>query len=331
MHLVIQIPCFNEAECIGDVIRDLPTVIEGVSRVSILVIDDGSQDDSDKVALAAGADRVVRHAANRGLAAAYTTGIETALQMGADIIVNTDADGQYPARHLPALIEPIVRGEADIVIGDRRPHRVQHFSPLKRMLQWIGSTTLSLLMGRSLPDPVSGFRALSRETAERLTVTSDFSYTLETLIQAVQLKRSVRFVPIDTEITPRPSRLAKSIAQFITRSAATILRVFVLYYPLRSFGLFAFLPLICGSILIGRFSWLFLVGNGSGHVQSLVIGSLLVSLAFLLAAIGIVAEGLRVNRQLLQTVLQTSRRRMQPSKSLIPETVLAEAESNYWR
>ena len=239
MKLIVQIPALNEAETIAEVVSHIPRQIPGIDVVEVLLIDDGSTDDTVAIARAAGVDYVISHTARRGLAYAYQTGIDNCLRLGADIIVNTDADHQYPGSEIPRLVAPILAKQADMVVGDRQVQQLDHFSPLKKFLQYVGSGVVRWASGTDVPDTVSGFRALSREAALRTFVTSDFSYTIEVLIQAGKRKLAIHHVPIKTNLVTRESRLFTGNWNFIKRQAATIARTYATYEPLKSFSYLA--------------------------------------------------------------------------------------------
>lgn len=301
--LVIQIPCFNEADTLAETIAALPRQIDGIESIEFLVIDDGSTDGTSDVARQAGVHHVIRHRRNRGLAAAFRSGIDAALSAGADILVNTDGDGQYDGGDISKLVAPIVSGEADIVIGDRGVAENAHFTPLKRLLQRLGSGVVRQLARTEVLDAVSGFRALSRDAAHRINITTDFSYTTDMLIQAGRKRLSITSVSIRTNKVQRPSRLFKSIPRFILQTSVTMARAYTTYNPLRAFvGTGIFIALI-GALPIMRFLWYWLVGEGDGHVQSLVIGGSLFVLGILVAILGILADLIGANRKLLETTL----------------------------
>jgi glycosyltransferase involved in cell wall biosynthesis len=308
MHVIVQIPCLNEEQTLAGTVAAVPRHIHGVDRVEILVIDDGSLDGTVAVARDTGVEHIVRHRSQRGLAAAFRTGIDAALGRGADIIVNTDGDNQYCGADIPALIEPILRGEADIVVGDRQTHRIPHFSRAKKLLQTVGSWLVRRLSGTFVPDAVSGFRAFSREAALQLNVLSSFSYTIETLIQAGRKRLRVVSVPVRVNGKTRPSRLAKSTSEFLRRSVVTMIRTYAMYQPLRVFCVLSLLLLAVGAAPIVRFLYLYATGHGSGHVQSLVLGGVLCLMGFLTLLAGLVAELIAVNRQLLECTLEKVRR-----------------------
>ena len=305
--LIIQIPCLNEAESLPETLAALPRRIAGVDTIEYLVIDDGSSDDTAQLARRWGVHHVVRHRRNRGLAAAFRSGIDAALAAGADIIVNTDADGQYEGADIAALVAPVLAGEADIVVGDRGVADNAHFSPFKRRLQQLGSAVVQRLASAEVSDAVSGFRAMSAEAARRINITTEFSYTTDMLIQAGRKRLAIISVPIRTHATKRPSRLFKSIPRFIAQTGVTILRAYTTHNALRVFvgtGLAVFL---LGSLPILRFLWFWATGDGDGHVQSLVIGGALLMLGTIMAVIGILADLIATNRKLLEMNLQKLR------------------------
>jgi glycosyltransferase involved in cell wall biosynthesis len=307
MKLVIQIPVLNERDVIGEVLDDLPRHIEGVSEIMILIIDDGCTDDTVLVALAHGATHVVRHTSNKGLAAAYQTGIDTALRLGADIIVNTDGDHQYPGDEVPRLVAPIIQGQADIVIGDRQVQTIEHFSPLKKWLQHMGSSVVRWASETDVPDSVSGFRALSREAALRTFVTTDFSYTVESLIQAGKRRLTVMTVPIRTNPIRRPSRLHKGNWNFIKRQAAIIARTYIRYEPLKVFSYGAAGFFVVGGALLLRAAYVFIgrrfFDMEASNEQALAVGSTLVLMALVIFLIGLLADLVGSTRRINEEVL----------------------------
>jgi glycosyltransferase involved in cell wall biosynthesis len=315
--LVIQIPCYNEAQTLGETITDLPRSLPGISRVAILVVDDGSTDDTAQVALMSGADYVVRHRQKRGLAQAFMTGLSTALALDADIVVNTDADHQYPGRYVVDLVAPILSGTADFVVGDRQPGQNIHFSPLKRLLENLGSFVIRVLSKTDARDAPSGFRAYSRYAALRLQVHSSYSYTLETMIQAGRERMAIVHVPIQTNPALRPSRLHGGMLDFIWQQSGAIIRSYVLYQPLASFFLIGIPFLVAGAILIARFLYLYATGNsGIGrYVQSVSIGGTLALFGLLLMGMGLLGDALRANRQMMQDILSRLRDQTSLSKA----------------
>jgi len=307
VKLVVQIPCLNEEETLPQTIADIPRWIDGIDTVEILVVDDGSTDRTVEVARAHGADHVVSRKRNRGLAAAFRAGLDAALKAGADIIVNTDGDNQYNGADIPKLVAPILEGRADIVVGDRQTQTIAHFSPVKRVLQDFGSRTVRWLSGVDVPDAVSGFRAISREAAMQINIVSGFSYTIEMLIQAGRHRMAVASVPVRTNIVTRESRLFKSIPNFIKRSLATMLRIYAMYQPLKVFAIVGLVLAAIGIIPILRFLWFWAIGDGGGHIQSLVLGGVLVVIAVITFLFGLVADLIGFNRQLLETTLEKVR------------------------
>ena len=308
MKLIIQIPCYNEAEGLPSVVADLPRAVPGFDAVELLVIDDGSTDGTADVARAAGVEHVVRFPTNRGLAAAWAAGIDAALRAGADVIVNTDGDHQYRGADVAALVAPVVAGRADLVVGDRRPATIAHFSPLKRVLQRVGSAVVRWASRAAVPDATSGFRAFSREAALRLVVVSDFSYTLETLIGAGDARLAVASVPVTVNPPTRPSRLFVSILHYVRASGVTILRATVRVRPLRAFLVPAGLCLAAGTALGLRFLFYHLTVPVAGHVQSLILAAVLLVAAFVLGVAGVLADLVGANRRMLAEILYRTRR-----------------------
>jgi glycosyltransferase involved in cell wall biosynthesis len=303
MKLIIQIPCHNEAQVITNTINSLPTTIEGFDSIETLVIDDGSDDGTADIALEAGADHLVSLPSHMGLAAAFTSGLNACLKEGADVIVNTDADNQYHAEDICLLVKPILDGRAQIVVGDRGVATLEHFSPLKRLLQRSGSWVVTQVSGMNIPDATSGFRALSKEAALRTLVMNDYSYTLETLIQAGARRMPVEFVKIRTNPQTRPSRLIKSTPHYLANSFATIVRSYAMYRPLRVFSIIGGLLTLFGLALAGRFLYYYFVGQGSGHVQSVILAAVLLIVGFQVILIGLVADLIGFNRKILEELL----------------------------
>ncbi len=308
MKLVIQIPCYNEEETLAKTLAAIPRDIDGIDRVEILVIDDGSRDRTVDVARKEGADHILRLKHNHGLAKAFQTGLQKALELGADVIVNTDGDGQYPGRFIPDLVRPILEGRADMVIGDRQVGTVAHFSPLKRQLQKLGSGVVRWLSHTSVPDATSGFRALSRDAAMRLHIMSNYTYTLETIIRAGQENLAVASVPISPNPPTRPSRLFRSMTGYIWRSVATLVRLFVLFSPLRFFSAIAALLVTAGTGIGIRFLYYYFSGQGSGKVQSLLLAAIFVIVGFNVFLIGVLSANLAANRRLLEENLYRLRK-----------------------
>jgi len=298
--LIIQIPCYNEGETLSLALAALPRDVPGVDHVEWLVIDDGSADDTLAVARQAGVDHVLRLPRHQGLARAFVAGLEASLRAGADIIVNTDADNQYCADDIPKLIEPILRGEAEIVVGARPIDHIKHFSPLKRLLQRVGSRATRLISQTDVQDAPSGFRAFSREAAMRMHVFNEYTYTIETIIQAGQKGMAIVSVPIRINEDLRPSRLMKSLPSYLSRQILTMVRIFVTYKPFRFFASAGVLVFIVGLLISVRFLYFYFTGNGAGHIQSLILSALLMGTGFFLAVVGLVVDLISVNRQLLE-------------------------------
>ncbi|OGB34750.1 MAG: glycosyl transferase [Burkholderiales bacterium RIFCSPLOWO2_02_FULL_66_35] len=304
MKLIIQIPCYNEAATLGIALSALPRKVPGFDSVEWLIIDDGSIDDTVKVALAHGVDHVVRHTRNQGLARGFMTGIQACLEKGADVIVNTDADNQYNADDIPLLTQPIVDGKADFVIGARPIEAIEHFSPIKKLLQKLGSWVVRVASKTDVPDAPSGFRAISRTAARHLVVFSDYTYTLETIIQAGQKNMAITSVPIRVNGDLRPSRLVKSISSYIQRSIVTIIRVFIIYRPFRFFGAIGGVLFTTGFAIGLRFLYKYFNSDGGyeGHVQSLILASSLLVMGFHTLLIAFVADLLSANRKLMEEI-----------------------------
>ncbi len=307
MKLIIQIPCLNEAETLPATLADIPRQIDGVDEIEVLVIDDGSTDETSKVAKRQGVGHIVRFNRTRGLASAFRAGIDTALSLGADIIVNTDGDNQYPGSQIPNLIAPILERRADMVIGDREVQNVGHFSFTKKKLQALGSWVVRQVSGTQVPDTTSGFRAFSRDAAQRLNVVSEFTYTLETIIQAGKKRMAIQQVPITARIT-RPSRLISSTWNYVKQSAATIVRIYTMYEPLKIFSYIGAIFLASGLFLSGRYLYFVWIGEGQGHVQSVVLAVALLIVSFMIFLIGFVADIMASVRRLLEEVLYRQRR-----------------------
>ena len=304
MKLIVQIPCFNEAENISKVITDIPRDIPGVDRVEILVIDDGSIDSTAKIALRAGAEHIHRNKTNLGLARSFQIGISTCLDLGADIIVNTDGDNQYAANSIPLLIRPILERQADIVVGDRKPGENPDFSPIKRLLQKVGTRVLQRMTGLEIADAVSGFRAYSRDAAIKTNVFTTFTYTTETLINAANRNMHVVSVPVETNFVTRPSRLFSSIPVFISKHAITIVRTYIMYSPLRAFLLVGLAMFLIGLVPILRFIYFYIVEGGDGHIQSLVLGSMFFMFGGITCVLAFLGDTISTNRQLLEKAVE---------------------------
>ncbi|HET7224159.1 MAG TPA: glycosyltransferase family 2 protein [Candidatus Eisenbacteria bacterium] len=310
LKLVIQIPCLNEETTLPQTLADLPRAIPGIATIETLVIDDGSADRTSDVARALGVTRVVRFTARRGLAQAFARGLWEALDMGADIVVNTDADNQYRGDDVARLVAPILAGQADMVIGDRQVDQVAAFSPLKKALQKLGSWVVGKLANVHVPDTTSGFRAYARNAALRLKVVSDFTYTVETVIQATHKNIVIASVPVRTNPVTRPSRLFHSTVHYIQRSIATMLRMYVVYRPLRFFLSLSAVFLVASAALFLRFLAIYLsAGRGvqTGHVQSLIVAGVLAMVGVLLMALGVISDLIATNRRVLEEILVSAR------------------------
>lgn len=302
MKLIIQIPCFNEAETLAIALNALPRSVAGFDKVEWLIIDDGSTDDTVKVAKENGVDHVISHHQNQGLAKAFMTGLDNCLRLGADVIVNTDADNQYHADDIPKLTQPILDHSAEFVIGERPIETIEHFSPVKKLLQKLGSWVVRIASNTNIPDAPSGFRAMSRTVAQQLMVFNNYTYTLETIIQAGQKNMAITSVPVRVNEDLRPSRLVKSIPSYIKRSIITILRIFIIYRPFRFFATIGAILFSAGFLIGMRFLFHYLTGAGDGHIQSLILAALLLGIGFQTFLIAIVADLLAANRKLLEDI-----------------------------
>jgi len=301
--LIIQIPCFNEEHTLPATLADLPRSVAGFHVVETLVIDDGSGDKTSEVARTAGADYLLRFPIHLGLAKAFSAGLDAALKLGADVIVNTDADGQYRGGDVPRLVQPIVRGEAEMVIGDRAPARLAHFGPFKRLLQGVGSWVVQQLSGTAVPDATSGFRAFSRRAALRLNVLTKFTYTHETIIQAGKKHIAIARIPIEVNPDTRPSRLFGSISVYLRRSVPTLFRIYSLYEPFKIFWTLGGAMMAVGMALGVRFVFDWLVEGGAGHIQSLILAAVLLIVGVQTAMFGMIADLIGGNRSLLEDTL----------------------------
>ncbi len=303
MKLLIQIPCLNEQETLAATFNDLPKTIPGISSIETLIIDDGSTDNTQAVARSLGVNHIVSFRRNKGLARGFMAGIDACLKQGADIIVNTDADNQYRGEDIRLLVEPILSGKADIVIGQRPIDETEHFSPLKKVLQKLGSFVVRVASDTTIPDAPSGFRAYSREAALQLNVFNEYTYTLETIIQAGRNKMSVTAVPIRTNPTLRKSRLVSSMFGYIKRSAATIIRSFLMYKPLNFFCSIGTVLFLLGMALGIRFLFFYFSSTGpAGHIQSLILAAVLIILGFQTFVTGLQADIIAANRRILEDV-----------------------------
>jgi len=302
MKLIVQIPCFNEEETIGITLDALPRQIAGIDTIEYLLIDDGSSDKTVEVARAHGVHHIVIIRRNRGLAKAFMCGLDACIQHGADIIVNTDADNQYNADDIETLVQPILRGEAEIVIGARPIGNIKHWSLLKKLLQKIGSKVVRMASGTRIADAPSGFRAMSRDAALRINVFDNYTYTLETIIQAGRKNIPIISVPIRTNADLRPSRLIHSIPEYIRRSLFTVTRIFMTYRPFRFFAIPGVFIFLLGLLPTARFLYFYSIGKGGGHIQSLLYSVLCLGAGSALVVTGLIADLIGVNRQLLEDI-----------------------------
>jgi glycosyltransferase involved in cell wall biosynthesis len=326
VKLIIQIPCLNEEATLPETLADLPREVDGFDVVEWLVIDDGSTDATSEVARECGVDHIVRFTANKGLAVAFQAGVDAALKLGADIIVNTDADNQYRGDEIPNLVKPVVEGKADVVVGNRMIRQHEEFSRVKKFLQLWGSWVVRQASGTDVPDTTSGFRAYSREAALRLNVVSRFSYTLETLIQAGKSDLAVTHIPIATNPKTRESHLFRSTSEYVRRSVGTILRIYAMHEPLRVFFTLAAIIGLGGLILFGRFAWYYATETGpTGHVQSLIIGGVLLIFAAQLVVLGVVADLVRATRVLAERSLQRLRK-IELQLGVSPDSLAADTD-----
>lgn len=302
MKLIIQIPCYNEAETLEIALNDLPKQLDGIDKIEYLIINDGSKDNTVEVARRWGVHYVVNFRRNKGLAMGFMAGLDAALRNGADIIVNTDADNQYCGEDIEKLVRPIIEGKTDIVIGERPIDQTEHFSPVKKKLQHFGSWVVRKASKSDIPDAPSGFRAYSREAAMRMNVTNEYTYTLETIVQAGRTKIAQTSVPIRTNSELRPSRLFNSMMGYVKKSMVTILRAYMMYKPLRTFTVIACIPFLIGLGIDIRFLIAFINGHGTGHMQSLILGSTLIMMGFMTYVIGLQADLIAANRKILEDI-----------------------------
>ncbi len=307
MKLIIQIPCFNEEKTLPQVVADLPKQIEGIETIEYMIIDDGSRDKTVEIAQQLGIHHIVKLGTNQGLAKAFITGVRRCVEFGADIIVNTDGDNQYQGRFIPELVKPILDDRADIVIGCRPIEQIQHFSWLKKKLQRIGSGFVRRFSGTRIEDTTSGFRAYSADAAMQLQVFNRYTYTLETIIQAGAMNARLLGIPIEVNAKTRESRLISSIPRYISRSAAIIIRSYIIYKPFQTFFYTSLVPGLIGLGLCFRFLYFYCCGNGGGHLQSLILAAILLVISFNLFALGILGHLIETNRRLLQESLHLIR------------------------
>ena len=302
MKLIIQIPCYNEADTLSIALGALPREVEGFDKVEWLIINDGSTDNTVKVAKECGVDHIVNFKRNKGLAKGFMAGIKECLAQGADVIVNTDADNQYEADDIPKLVKPILEHKAEYVVGARPISQTDHFSPAKKFLQKLGSWVVRKASNTDIPDAPSGFRAISRECAMQLNVYNNYTYTLETIIQAGQKNMAITSVPIRTNEDLRPSRLLSSIPNYIKKSVITIVRIFVVYKPFKFFMSIAIILFSLGFLLGLRFLYFWFSGDGNGHIQSVILSGVFMGIGFQTGLIAFVADLLAVNRKLLEEI-----------------------------
>lgn len=302
MKLIIQIPCYNEAETLEIALNDLPKHIDGIDEIEYLIINDGSKDNTVEVAKRWGVHYVVNFRRNKGLAKGFMAGLDACLRNGADIIVNTDADNQYCGQDIGRLVQPIIEGRTDIVIGERPIDQTEHFSPLKKKLQHFGSWVVRKASNSEIPDAPSGFRAYSREAAMRLNVTNEYTYTLETIVQAGREKIAMESVPIRTNGELRPSRLFNSMMGYVKKSMVTIIRAFMMYKPLKFFTIVGLIPFLVGAGLGVRYLVFLCMGQAGGHVQSLILASILIMMGFMTIIIGLQADIIAANRKILEDI-----------------------------
>jgi glycosyltransferase involved in cell wall biosynthesis len=310
LKLIIQIPCYNEQQTLPQVLQELPRQLPGVDSIEVLVIDDGSTDNTVAVARQHRVDHILMLGSNHGLATAFLRGVARCLELGADIIVNTDGDNQYDGGCIAELIAPIVEGRLDVVVGCRPIEQIEEFSWWKKRLQRFGSRMVRQFSGTDIPDTTSGFRAYSAQAAMKLHVFNRYTYTLETIIQAGLMHERIGAVPIRVNASTRPSRLIRSTRGYVGRSISIILRSYITYKPLRTFAYAAMIPMLAGLGLCGRFLWFYATGSGKGHLQSLILAAVLLILAFHLITLGILADLISANRQLIQEALYLNRRQL---------------------
>jgi len=303
LKLIVQIPCLNEEKTLPETVKDIPRRIDGIDSVEILIIDDGSTDRTVAVARELGVDHIVRNTGNKGLAISFMNGLEACLRLGADIIVNTDGDNQYHGADIPKLVGPIMRKEADIVVGDRQTDSIGHFSFTKKKLQKMGSRMVRLLSGTRVPDTVSGFRAFSRAAALQINVISTYSYTVETLIQAGNKRLAISSVPVGTNPKTRESRLVKSIPRFMMYQMSTMVRMYAMFRPLRTFFMIGAVLILGALVPSGRFLYFYFLGKGGGHIQSLILATILFITGFQVLIVGLLGDVISSNRKLIEEVL----------------------------
>jgi glycosyltransferase involved in cell wall biosynthesis len=304
LKLIVQIPCFNEEQTLPLVLKDIPKSIPGISVIEVQIVDDGCTDKTVEVAKSLGVHHVVHYVGNKGLGTAFKRGIEYALLLGADIVVNTDGDNQYNSADITRLVEPIVNKQADLVIGNRQTGKIHHFSLVKKFFQWLGTRTTCFLAGIKVKDAVSGFRAYSRQALLEINIVSDFSYVLDTTVQAAKKHLKIAHIDIETNAPTRKSRLFKNIWQHIKKSGADLLRIYSLYEPFKVFLSLAALFILVGTYPVARFIYFWWIGDGTGRIQSLIFGVLFYVIGFQFIGLGILGEHMRVNRKLIEEILK---------------------------
>lgn len=328
--LIIQIPCLNEAETLPATLRDLPRSISGIDRIEVLVIDDGSRDATVEVARAHGVHHIIGFRRRKGLAAAFTAGIDAALKLGADYIVNTDGDNQYAGQDIPTLLAPLLTGEADICIGDRNITELAHLSPSRKLLQRLGSWVVRQVSSTQVPDTTSGFRAYTRDAALRMTIVSEFSYTLESIIQAGKQRMAIAHVPVRTNVRTRESRLFDSVYSYVKKSGATIVRIYAMYEPLKVFTYIGLVIFGTGFAISVRFLYYYVTGSGTGHLQSLILSAVLLIVGFQVLLIGLLADVISGNRKLLEDLLYRVRLTELNQREDRPELTAASKRPDHW-
>lgn len=324
--LIIQIPCLDEAATLPATLADLPKSIPGVDVIEVLVIDDGSTDDTVRVAREHGVDHILSLGQRRGLAAAFMAGIDACLKLGADYIVNTDGDNQYFGEDVAVLLGPLLRGEAQVVIGDRNVQALDYMSPGRKILQRLGSWVVRQVSNTRVPDTTSGFRAYTREAALRMTIVSEFSYTLESIIQAGKRRMAIAHVPIRTNHRTRPSRLFKNVRQYLVQSGSTIVRIYTMYEPLKVFTSIGAVALLAGLATSLRFLYYYVTEGGAGHVQSLLLAAVLLIVGFQVMLMGLLADVISANRKLLEDLLYRAR----ASDTATAKSAIGAAGSKLW-
>lgn len=308
MKLIVQIPCFNEEKTLPLVVNSIPRNIPGIDTVEILIIDDGSKDKTIEVARELGVNHIIKHTSNRGLARAFETGLDACLRLGADIIVNTDGDNQYPQEKISDLVKPILNHQAEIVIADRQTDKIKHFSPTKKFFQKLGSGMVRYLARTDVPDTVSGFRAYSKDAAMQMNIVSSFSYVIESIVQASKKNIAMTSIPVKTNPKTRESRLFKNIWQHMKKSGSTLVRMYTVYEPFKSFLLLASVLMLLGSIPGVRYIYFFIMGETEGHIQSLILSAILLIIGFQIIVLGVIGDLIGINRRLIEKIQYETKR-----------------------